>query len=76
MVAKSSVLVSTNQYQWAHGKAPRGFGLWAFFFSFRGGRGGTVDPWFAPGPCSFADARKAAVAEAARRGFDFVQVAS
>lgn len=66
------VEVSTTQYQFAHGKAPRGRGYWAFEFPGQG----TNQPWFAPGQQSYSEARRAAVAEANRRGVCFVRVCS
>jgi hypothetical protein len=66
------VEVSTTAYQFAHGKAPRGRGYWAFEFPGQH----TNEPWSAPGEQSFSDAKRAAVAEARRRGVSFVKVAS
>lgn len=54
-----------RDFRFSHGKAPRGRGSWAFGF------GSVVDgdaAWFAPSG-TFAEAKKAARAEASRRGF-------
>jgi len=32
------MMLDTNQFQFAHGKQPRGVGLWAFNFVLPGGR--------------------------------------
>lgn len=60
------VSFSTSQYQFSHGKMPRGTGMWAFEFA-----GVTV---FAPGTMSFAEAKKWATAEAKTRGVSTVKV--
>jgi hypothetical protein len=67
------VEVSTTAYQFAHGKAPRGRGYWAFEFP---GQSPANGPWFVPGEQTYSDAKRAAVAEANRRGVCFVKVAS
>lgn len=66
-----TVHVNTNEYQFSHGKQPRGHGSWAFFFV----RTDDVNQafWFYG---TYADARKAAADEAKRRGFDEVFVGS
>ena len=57
-------VVNTNHYVFAHGKSPRGNGSWAFFM--RNGHQEVGDMFWANGPYSVA--KKAAVAEAKRRG--------
>ena len=32
MKEKTKMEVSTTQYEFSHGKKPRGFGTWGFFF--------------------------------------------
>ncbi|HTB46628.1 MAG TPA: hypothetical protein VK741_23625 [Acetobacteraceae bacterium] len=58
----------TRQYQFAHGKQPRGFGYWAFTYG-----GDEGEALFAPHAMSLTDAKKwvAAVAreQAAASGF-------
>lgn len=63
--------VSTAEYVRSHGREPRGSGRWAFFFD---GDDRAEAAWFAPGQVTFAEARKAAVAEARRRGASRVEV--
>lgn len=73
----ATVTVSTVEFEFAHGKKPRGTGHWAFFFGFgRRTPGGSVDPWFAPGQQTFAAAKRAAQVEAASRGFTHAEVGS
>ena len=63
------VEVDTHEFRFSHGKAPRGFGQWAFFFD------NSNEPVFAP-HSSFADARRWAVAEAKAGGHSVVRVGS
>ncbi len=48
-MASSSVRFTTEAFQFAHGRMPRGFGYWAFDF----GQG----PVFAPSSMNFGDAK-------------------
>jgi len=57
------VEVKTNRYQRAHGKKPRGWGKWAFYFDDRGG-----DPIFTPTSMNYTDAVKWAKGEAKKAG--------
>ena len=57
------VEVKTNRYQRAHGRKPRGFGQWAFYFDDMGG-----EPIFVPKAMSYSDAVKWAKAEAKKAG--------
>ena len=57
---------STTTYEFSHGRKPRGRGTWAF--EIKG------DVWFAFTDSTFADAKKQARAEAARRNETFVVV--
>lgn len=66
-----NVHVNTNDFEFAHGKQPRGNGSWAFFFARRADVNTAF--WFNG---SYADAKKAAKEEAKRRGFDEVFVGS
>jgi hypothetical protein len=61
--------VSTTAYQFSHGKQPRGRGYWAFEFP------GSNEPWFVPGEQAYSDAKRAAQAEATRRGVSRASVA-
>ncbi len=72
----ATVTVSTTEFEFAHGKKPRGYGRWGFYFGFNRTLGSTVDPWFAPGSMNYGAAKKAAVAEARSRGFTLVKVGS
>jgi hypothetical protein len=58
---------NTGPYVFSHGCAPRGYGMWGFFFH------GDAQPWFTHG--TYAAAKKAAVAEAKRRACRVVAVA-
>lgn len=57
------VEVKTNRYQRAHGKKPRGWGKWAFYFDDRDG-----DPIFTPTSMNYTDAVKWARGEAKKAG--------
>jgi hypothetical protein len=63
-----TVDVSTTNYEFAHGKKPRGYGYWAFYF------GSDPEPHFYTG--SYGEAKKAAVADAVAKGHPFVAVGS
>lgn len=67
-VTKMPVTVSTTEYQFAHGKQPRGTGQWAFFFDKN------PEPMWSTG--SFAQAKKFAVAWAVAKGYTTVKVGS
>lgn len=64
---------NTTEYQFSHGKQPRGRGSWAFAFS----RNAPVEEMFwTPGSTTYAEAKKMAKAEAERRGVSTVYVGS
>lgn len=63
-----SVQVSTTQYEFAHGRRPRGDGSWAFFF------GAEVDARWYQG--SYREARRQAVRDAVSMGVGYVRVGS
>lgn len=65
----SEVEISTRDYEFAYGHAPRGRGSWAFFFA-----DDLRTPWFAPGSLLYSQACKQARAEAQRRGVDSASV--
>jgi len=65
---RSAVEFSTSEFVFAHGRAPRGEGYWAFDF----GKG----PEFAPGTRSYGDAKKWARGVAQDRGVSRVTVCS
>ena len=67
-VSKKSVTVSTRRFEFAHGRQPRGRGLWGFELE------GVEELMFVTG--SFSDAKKAAVEAAAKMGVRRVSVAS
>ncbi len=58
-----AVTVRTNRYERSHGKKPRGFGQWAFYFDDMGG-----EPIWVPKAMSYSDAVKWAKAEAKKAG--------
>jgi hypothetical protein len=60
---------STREYEFTHGRQPRGFGNWAFFFDGDRTNGGAF--WFHG---QYGAARKAATVEARRRGAEDVEV--
>ena len=62
-----TVRFNTHLYVSTHGRTPRGYGMWGFYF------GREKAPWFTHG--SFAHAKEAARAEAKRRGCAVVVVA-
>lgn len=61
--------VSTSRYEFSHGRSPRGQGSWGFFL----GSSSLEDLFWANG--TYSEARRAAVAEANRRGVSSVEVA-
>ena len=63
-----TVHFSTSEFEFSHGRKPRGYGDSGFF-------GVTKNVWFAPNVRDFADAKKAAREEAKRRNCDEVSVA-
>ena len=56
---KSNVHFSTDWYQFAHGRKPRGFGAWAFQYVDGDGKHTGQAFWFTG---NFGDAKKAAAA--------------
>lgn len=77
--------VDTSVYRRSHGAEPRGFGVWAFVFATRTELGPTatlVDSlcdkpglaWVMTQSLTFGQAKKAALAEAKRRGANVVGV--
>lgn len=64
-----AVRVETNRYERSHGKKPRGYGQWAFYFDDRGG-----DPIFTPKAMSYSDAVKWAKGEAKKAGKEYIYV--
>jgi hypothetical protein len=61
----------THQFEAAHGKRPSGRGSWAFFFN---GATRVEDAFWYNG--LYSDARKAALAEAKKRGAVEIEVGS
>jgi hypothetical protein len=59
---------STTEYQFSHGKQPRGYGSWAFFF------GSETEPQWHTG--TFSEGKKFARAYAVAKGHRFVRVGS
>lgn len=66
------IALSTTAYQFAHGRAPRGRGSWAFEFCTAAGWG---EPVFFP-VSTYAEARRAAVLHAAAVGALSVRVST
>lgn len=81
-----AVRVSTSAFEFAHGRAPRGRGGWAFEFVRAGARlenpeaahhgGDLAFAWWAPGSLLFSEARRWAVARARELGATEVRVCS
>ena len=65
------VMFSTDKYEWSHGKKPRGFGVWGFWFDCDTR---TKVTFWVTGS-SFADAKKSALAWARAKNYSFVEVA-
>jgi hypothetical protein len=63
-----AVEVRTTDYEFAHGKKPRGYGCWAFFFD------AVTEPFWHTG--KYAEAKKMAVAYAVTKGYRVVRVGS
>lgn len=62
-----TVRFDSTDFEWAHGRKPRGTGMWGFGF---GRRAPTVsEAWFTPTSVNFTEAKRQARAEAKRRGF-------
>ena len=60
----TKVEFNTREYEFSHGRTPRGRGSWAFFFD----RSMPVDQAFwTPGSTTYAEAKKMARDEARRR---------
>ena len=66
---RMTIHFSTTEFECSHGRKPRGYGYWGFFF------GVTKNVWFAPNVCDFAAAKRVAREEAKRRNCDEVSVA-
>ena len=64
-----AVRVETNRYERSHGKKPRGYGKWAFYFDDKGG-----EPIFTPTSMSYTDAVKWAKGEAKKAGKEYIYV--
>lgn len=61
-----SIQVSTSEYEFSHGKKPRGYGQWAFFFD------NDKEPFWATG--KYGDAKKMAVAYAVTKKHSRIKV--
>jgi len=57
--------IETRQFEFAHGKKPRGIGQWAFRFN---GPNSKTTSEFAPGNLSYAEAKKWALRRAKEFG--------
>ena len=66
MDTRNTVWFDTAEFEFSHGKTPRGIGMWAFDF----GRG----PEFTPDCCSFTDAKRWAKKQAQARRVSAVAV--
>jgi hypothetical protein len=68
-----TVEFNTRDYEFSHGRKPRGTGTWAFFFGNRTERP-IADAWWAEGTVTYGEAKKQAAAEARRRNVSVVYV--
>ena len=66
--------ISTEEYQFAHGRKPRGVGNWAFYFGRTGSF--TRDPEFAPCMMSYSAACQWAKQQARQLGCEIIIVGS
>lgn len=67
----TKVEVITDDFEFSHGRKPRGYGSWAFAFGAR-----DAQPEFIPGSMTFTDARRKAVELAKVRGVSELWVCS
>ena len=65
--------VSTREYEFSHSHKPRGYGNWAFTYNDRTGDKFPLLAWRCG---SYGEARRDAVREAKRVGFDSMEVGS
>lgn len=65
-VLNAHVHFHTGDYEFSHGRSPRGRGGWGFYFS-ADDRDDCMKCWFAPGSNTYAEAKKLALVEAKRR---------
>jgi len=68
---KSKIAIDSHRYEMSHMHKPRGRGAWAFYFAGDATNG--TETWWARAPTgivsmTFAEARRLALHEAARRG--------
>jgi hypothetical protein len=72
VASMAQTTITTTAYEFSHGKRPAGRGYWGFFFN-PGDRLSAVsdsaDLWWATGASTFGEARRQALAEARRRGY-------
>ena len=68
----NKVTVSTKEFEWAHGRKPRGTGNWAFHFKNDDGKTVHTEFWFG----QFTFARRCAVDTAKERDVRRVEVGS
>ena len=65
--------INTNEFEFSHGRKPRGIGQWIFRFIYLAG---PAEELSAPSHCSYADAKKWATAKARELGALRVTVCS
>lgn len=61
-----TIQIITTNYEFCHGKKPRGYGQWAFFFD------NEAEPFWSTG--KYSEAKKMAVTYAVTKGFSVVKV--
>ena len=67
-----AIRIDTERFVNTHGREPRGFGGWAFFFD---GKRNIEDAFFTP-PSTYTQAKALALKEAKRRGAVRIDVGS
>lgn len=67
----NTIYIDTTGYIFAHGHAPRGKGVWAFYM---GNRNDINKLYCTPGSRTFGEARRLAQNEARKQGADYVSV--
>jgi hypothetical protein len=67
---------NTTEYQFSHGKQPRGRGSWAFFFGPPSDPENFNNVFWTPGNTTYSEAKRMAREEARQRGVSTVYVGS
>ena len=68
-----AITVNTNQYQFSHGRKPRGYGGWFFY---RSNTGNWIEDTLVWGTGTYSEMKKLAIAEAKIEGITEIIVGS